>query len=66
MKVTARTLAEMRRLAGQLAAAAEELGAAMTAALGPGWVLVEDQLRQEPGHDIGADLGSPLTPHVVA
>ncbi len=35
MKVTARTLAEVRRLAGQLAAAADEPGAAMTAALGP-------------------------------
>jgi len=48
----------VRRLAGQLAAAADELGAAMTAAPGPGWVLVEDQPRQEPGHDIGADPGS--------
>jgi hypothetical protein len=27
----------------------------MTAALGPGWVRVEDQLRQELGRDIGAD-----------
>jgi hypothetical protein len=57
VKVTARTLAEVRRLAGQLAAPAGELGAAMTAAPGPGWVLVEDQLRQELGHDIGADPG---------
>src|SRR5208282_3524171 len=37
VKVTARTLAEVRLLAGQLAAAADELGAAMTAALSPGW-----------------------------
>ncbi len=58
MKVTARTLAQVRRLAGQLAAAADELGAAMTAAPGPGRVPAEDQLRQEPGHDIGADPGS--------
>ncbi len=56
--VTVRTLAEIRRLADQLAAAANELAAAMTAALGPDWALVEDQLRQELGHDIGADLGS--------
>jgi len=35
VKVAARTLAEVRRLAGQLAAAADEPGAAMTAALGP-------------------------------
>jgi hypothetical protein len=53
--VTAPTLAEPRRLAGQLAAAGEP-GAAMTAA--PGRVLVEDQLPQEPGHDIGADPSS--------
>ena len=58
MKVTARTPAEVRLLAGQLAAAADEPGAAMTAAPGPGWVLVGDQLRQELGHDIGADPGS--------
>src|SRR5262249_44780071 len=25
---------------------------------GPGWILVEDQPRHEPGHDIGADPGS--------
>jgi hypothetical protein len=42
VKVTARTLAQVRRLAGQLAAAAGEPGAAMTAAPGPGWVPAED------------------------
>jgi hypothetical protein len=50
VKVTARTLAEVRRLAGQPTAAADEPGAAMTAA--PGRVLAEDQPRQEPGHYI--------------
>ena len=30
----------------------------MTAVPGPGRVLVEDQLPQEPGHDMGADPGS--------
>jgi hypothetical protein len=30
----------------------------MTAASSPGWVLVEDQPRQELGHDIGADPDS--------
>ena len=35
VKVTARTLAEVRRLADQLAAAPGELGAAVTAAPGP-------------------------------
>ena len=39
MKVTARTLAEPGRLAGQLAAAADEPGLQMTAAPGPGLVL---------------------------
>ena len=52
--VTARTQAQARRLA----ATADELRAAMTAALGPGWVLVENQLRRELDHDIGADPGS--------
>jgi hypothetical protein len=55
--VTARTLAGVRRLADQVASAADALSAAMTEALGSGWVLVEDQLRQELGHDIGADPG---------
>lgn len=56
--VTARTLAEVRQLADQVAGAAGELKAAMTAALGSRWALVEDQLRQELGHDISADPGS--------
>jgi hypothetical protein len=56
--VTVRTLAEVRQLADQLASATNDLKAALTSALGPDWVLVEDQLRQELGHDIGADLGS--------
>jgi len=56
--VTVRTLAEARQLAGQVAGAADALQAAMTTALGSGWVLVEDQLRQESGHDITGDPGS--------
>jgi hypothetical protein len=55
--VTVRTLAEVRQLADQLANAAHELRAAMTTALGPDWDRLEDQLRQELGHDIGADPG---------
>jgi hypothetical protein len=51
--VTVRTLAGVRRLAN----AAHELTVAVTTALGPGWALLEDQLRQELGHDISADLG---------
>jgi hypothetical protein len=56
--VTVRTPAEVRQLAGQVAGAADALRAAMTTALGSGWVLVEDQLRQELGHDITGDPGS--------
>lgn len=56
--VTVQMLDEVRQLADQLAKAANALKAAMTAALGPDWVLVEDQLREELGHDINTDLGS--------
>ena len=56
--ITARTLAEVAQLAGQVADAADALRAAMTAALGPRWAMVEDQLRQELGHDISAGPGS--------
>jgi hypothetical protein len=55
--VTARTLAEVRHLADQVADAADGLRAAMTTALGAGWALVEDQLRQELGHEVRADPG---------
>ena len=56
--VTTQTLAEVRQLADQVAGAADELKAAMTAALGSRWALVEDQLRQELGHDLSVDPGS--------
>lgn len=56
--VTARTLAEVRRLADQVADAADALKTAMREALGSGWTLTEDQLRQELGHDISADPGT--------
>ena len=56
--VTARTLAEVRDLAQKIAGSAEALKSAMNAALGPGWFLVEDQLRQELGHDITTDQAS--------
>ena len=55
--VTARTLAEVRQVAGQVADAAEALKAAMTAALGSGWDLVEDQLRRELGRDVSTNPG---------
>jgi hypothetical protein len=56
--VTIRTLTAVRQLADQIASAADELTVAMTAALGPEWALVEDQLRRELGHDISADAGT--------
>lgn len=56
--VTVRTLAEVGQLADQIANAANALRAAMTDALGPDWALVEDQLRQELGHDIPAHPGN--------
>jgi hypothetical protein len=56
--VTPRTPAEVRQLANRLAQAADELADAMAGALGAGWALVEDQLRQELGRDISADSGS--------
>ena len=54
--VTVRTPAEVRQVADRVADAANEVKAAMTAAFGPGWDRVEDQLRQELGRDIAADI----------
>jgi len=48
----------VRQLADQVADAADELRAAMTTALGTGWAHVEDQLRQELGHEVRADPGA--------
>jgi hypothetical protein len=56
--VTPRTLEEVRTVVGQLASAADLLAASMTAALGPGWIHVEDKLRNELGHDLRTDPGS--------
>ena len=56
--VTVRSLAEIRQVAHQVGEAADELNAAMTAALGPTWAHIEDQLRQELGHDISNDPGN--------
>jgi hypothetical protein len=55
--VTVRALAEVGQLADQIANAADALRAAMTVALGSEWVLVENQLRQELGHEITAGSG---------
>jgi hypothetical protein len=53
--VLVRTPAEVRQVANRLAAAANDVKAAMAAAFGPGWDLVEDQLRHELGRDVGAE-----------
>ena len=55
MLVTAHALSDVRQLADQVADAADELRIAMTTALGTGWALVEDQLRQELGHEVRVD-----------
>ena len=55
--VTARTLAEVRQVGDRVADAADEVKAAMTAALGSEWILAEGQLRQELGRDISVDPG---------
>jgi len=56
--VSARTPADVRQVADRVADAANEVKAAMTAALGSGWGRVEDQLRQELGRDISIDPGT--------
>ena len=59
MTVTARTVAELDALADDLATAADGLAAAATAGLGAECLQLENQLRLELGHDIGADTGRP-------
>jgi len=56
--VTVRSPAEIRQVADRLAAAADEVQAAMTAAIGPQWPRVEDQLRRELGRDVRGDQGT--------
>jgi hypothetical protein len=52
--VTVKTPAKVQQVADRVAHAAHEMKAAMTAALGSGWIHAEDELRQEAGRDIGA------------
>lgn len=54
----AKTLPELQQLAEDLGQAADDLAAAVTAAFGAAALGLEDQLRQELGRDVGADLGS--------
>jgi hypothetical protein len=56
--VTVRRPAEARQLAGQVAGAADALRAAMTTALGSGWVLVEESATPGTRVDITGDPGS--------
>jgi hypothetical protein len=53
--VTMRTPGDVRQVADRLGEAADEVKAAMTAALGSGWALAEGQLRQELGGDVRGD-----------
>jgi hypothetical protein len=55
--VTVRTATEVQRVADRVADAADDVQAAMTAALGSEWGIVEDQLRQELGRDLSAEPG---------
>lgn len=59
MTATARTVPELEALADDLGTAADNLSIAVTAALGDQCLQLENQLRLEQGHDIGADSGSP-------
>ena len=52
--VTARTLDEVRQIAGQLAEAANGLQTAMGGAMGPGWASVEEELRHELGQEVSS------------
>lgn len=54
--VTVRTPAEARQVADRVGDVAHDVKTAMTAALGPAWVRVEGQLRQELGRDVSTDL----------
>jgi len=56
--VRARKLDELHCVADQIAHAANELAAAITAALGADCLLIEDQLCQELGRDISSKLGN--------
>jgi hypothetical protein len=56
--VAARTVSELDELADRICGAADDLSAAILAALGPASLRIEDQLRAELGHDLGPDQGS--------
>ncbi len=51
------TVDELTDLAGQIGAAAANLGATVTNALGPDSMRIEDQLRLELGHPVNAEIG---------
>ncbi len=55
--VKAWTIDELNDLADRIAAAANGLAAAVVSVFGPDGMRVEDQLRQELGRDVEADLG---------
>lgn len=51
---TTTTISELDQLADRIGSAADQLSAAVLAALGPASLLIEDQLHQELGHDIAS------------
>jgi hypothetical protein len=53
--VTAKTVSELDELADRIASAADQLAAAVLAAFGPSSLRIEDQLRQELGHEVPSD-----------
>lgn len=56
--VTAKTVSELDELAGRIGCAADQLSAAVAAALGAASLRIQDQLRQDLGHDIAPDRGN--------
>ena len=56
--VTAKTVSELDELAGRIGCAADQLSAAVAAALGPESLRIQDQLRQDLGPDIAPDRGN--------
>jgi hypothetical protein len=53
--VTAETVSQLDDLAARIGRAADQVAAAVLAALGPASLLIDDQLRQELGHDVPSD-----------
>jgi hypothetical protein len=55
--IVARTLGELTELSGQIRSATAALAAAVTSALGPDSMRIEDRLRLELGHAVNSEIG---------